>query len=373
MRTITLVAPVAPFRGGIARHSTALAAAFAEETTVHFEVQTFRRLYPRRLYPGTSDRDPALTTSASYPVRDSLNTLNPFSWRIDAKLGGIAVIPAWTFFVAPTLGAVARRFRRNGNGVIMIVHNLTDHEGARWKLAMSRWQLAAADGFVVHTEDQLRQLREHGFVQPAIVVPHPAYSDFPEPAGSLRRERALELLFFGLVRHYKGIDIALRALAASQLEDVRLTIAGEVWDHEDDLRQLLNMPELRGKVQLIDRYVSDHEAADLFARCDAVLAPYRSVTGSGVLALARRYRRPVVASDLPGFDGLVEHGGNGWKFPAEDENALSELLRHSVTREKSRAMAANLEHSAAAPTWAEYCQSILGLGEQVLSSRGSGL
>ena len=366
------MAPIAPFRGGIARHSTALATAFAEDASVQFEAQTFRRLYPRWLYPGASDRDPALSTSASYPVRHSLDTLNPFSWRIDVHSSGIVLIPAWTFFVAPVLGAVARRARREGNAVIVIVHNLTDHEGARWKLALSRWQLTAADAFVVHTEDQLRQLRDQGFDQPATVLPHPAYSDFPEPAGSLPRERALELLFFGLVRHYKGVDIALRALAGSGLTDVRLTVAGEVWDHKDSLRQLLNMPELRGKVELVDRYVSDQEAAELFARCDAVVAPYRSVTGSGVLALARRYRRPVLASDLPGFDGLVEHGRTGWLFPAEDENALANLLRNSVTRENSGAMAAYLEQSAAGTGWSEYCRSLRDLGERVLTSRNSG-
>jgi len=364
-----MVAPIAPFRGGIARHSTALAAAFAGEEQARFRVQTFKRLYPRFLYPGKSDRDVSLTTVASYPVRRSLDSLNPFTWAIGAESPDIAVIPAWTFFVAPMLGIVARRLRRSGTAIIMIVHNLSDHEGARWKLALSRWQLAAADGFVVHTEDQLRQLREQGFVQPARVIPHPAYSDFPEPRNSLPRERALELLFFGLVRHYKGVDIALRALAASGLKDVRLTIAGEVWDHKDSLRQLLDRPELRGKVELIDRYVSDEEAAELFARCDAVMAPYRAVTGSGVLALARHYGRPVLASDLPGFDGLVEHGRNGWIFPAQDEHALSSLLRTSVTRENCGAMAAYVDQSATGTGWAEYGQSLISLGEQILDSR----
>jgi glycosyltransferase involved in cell wall biosynthesis len=360
---VTLIAPVAPFRGGIAQHSTALADAFMREPDIHFQAYSFRRLYPTFLYPGETDRDPALAGKHAFPVRFTLDTLNPLTWRIPAQAGDLVVIPAWTFFVSPMFGAIARHLRRQGARVVVIAHNVTDHEGARWKAALSRWQLSAADGFIVHTADLARQLQNAGFTQPILVVPHPPYEDFPEPRGTLSREYALELLCFGLVRRYKGVDIALRALTASGLSDVRLTIAGEIWDAEEELRELAQCPALKGKVEFIDRYVSDSEAAELFARCDAVLAPYRAVTGSGVLALAQRYRRPVIASDLPSFHGLIEHGKTGLLFPSRDENALAAILRRDVTREAAEAMQKAIVRPAG-DVWGEYARAILALVRQ---------
>lgn len=360
---LTLIAPVSPFRGGIARHSEALGQAIANTPDILLTAESFARLYPRRLYPGTSDRDENLAGTAPFPVRFDIDTLNPLSWRNAAERvalrGGAAIMPAWTFFVAPTLGTIARRVRARGVRVVMIVHNAMDHETSQWKTALSSWQLKAADGFVTHTSELAEQLREAGLKQPSEVIEHPVYSDFPSAQGSLPRERKLELLCFGLVRNYKGVDIALRSLARSGLEDVRLTVAGEIWDDGEQLRRLANSSALAGKVELIDRYVSDQEAAELFARCDAVLAPYRSVTGSGVAAMARHYARPLIASDLPGLAKSVSQDQSGWLFDAGNEAALADLLRSEVTRESACAMAERIRLCPGDDGWRAYADAVI--------------
>jgi D-inositol-3-phosphate glycosyltransferase len=361
---VTLIAPVAPFRGGVARHSEALARALAARDDVVLAVECFSTLYPSWLYPGKNDRAPSSGEPLSVGVSYSIDTLNPFSWTAAAdrigRRGGIAVIPAWTFFVAPALGTIARRLRKRGMRVIMVVHNIADHEASGWKSRVSNWQLAAADGFITHTENLTGQLRAAGHEQPAAYAAHPTYSDFPAPTGSLPRERGLELLCFGLVRHYKGVDIALRALEASGLDDVRLTIAGEIWEDGETISSLAGRPRLMGKAELINRYVSDQEASELFARCDAVLAPYRSVTGSGVAAMARHFHRPLVASDLPGLREEVGGGQTGWLFEAGDHLALAALLRGHVTREAAGAMSAALSTDGG-DEWETFAGKLLDL------------
>ena len=108
--------------------------------------------------------------------------------------------------------------------------------------------------------------------------------------------------------------------------------------------------------------MSDQEAAELLARCDAVVAPYRSVTGSGVLALARRYGTPVIASDLPGLVEQVDDGETGWLFPANDEASLARVLRGSVTREAAAAMREALGRRPVAAGWDGYADAVMALG-----------
>lgn len=366
---IVLIAPVAPFRGGIARHSQALAQALAQGGDCRVRVVSFKRLYPRLLYPGASDRDPDLDPAAAggLDIAYAIDSINPLSWRNAAAVlirsrPALVVIPAWTFFVAPMLGLIARRLRRTGIRVVMIVHNASDHESSGWKDRLLGWQIATADAVITHSDDLAAQLRATGFSRPITVCQHPAYSDYPPASHALPREKALELLCFGLVRHYKGVDIALRALAISGLRDVRLTIAGEIWEDRTKIAQLIEQHGLQERVEQIDRYVSDAEAAELFARCDAVLAPYRSVTGSGVAALARHYQRPVIASDLAGFRECITDRQTGWLFPAGDEAALGQLIRAEVTRASTGALSAHLQGAANEDGWQDYARAVRDLG-----------
>jgi glycosyltransferase involved in cell wall biosynthesis len=361
--TIALIAPVPPFRGGIARHSHALAQAIARNQPGRIKVISFARLYPRLLYPGTSDRDPDSGPDKTIDVEYTIDTLNPLSWHRAAAAvirsqTRVVVIPAWTFFVAPALGWIARRLQKAGIRVVMIVHNAADHDGGKWKARLLDWQIAGADAILTHSDDLEDQLRYNRHVQPTAICPHPTYSDYPPAKQALPRERKLELLCFGLVRPYKGVDIALQALAASGLPDVRLTIAGEIWDNGSQIAKLIQKLGLQDKVEVLDRYVSDDEAAELFARCDAVLAPYRTVTGSGVAALARHYHRPVIASDLSGFRNSIVESQTGWFFPVADTTALATLLQTRVSRASAAAMEGHLQAAASNDGWQDYVQVI---------------
>ena len=145
------------------------------------------------------------------------------------------------------------------------------------------------------------------------------------------------MLFFGLVRPYKGLDLALDAVAKSGRTDLRLTIAGEFWQGLDETRALIARPGLANRVELISRYVSDVETAELFDRADAVVLPYRSVTGSAVIPTAYRFGRAVIATDLPGLAAVVRHDETGWLTPPGDVDALATIIRGLDRETTSRA------------------------------------
>jgi Glycosyltransferase len=362
--TIIILAPVAPFRGGIARHSSSLARALARTPGINLIVESFERLYPRLLYPGLDDRDRNQAALKDLTIRYDLDTLDPLSWRravtrISAHRPKLVVIPAWTFFVSPGLAAIARALRRRGIPVVQIVHNIVDHEGVWWKRWLCERQLQAADIYITHGEALADQLRTIAAERPVLICSHPAYADYPPPSTRLRREFSLELLCFGLVRPYKGVDLAIEALGSLRDKDVRLTVAGEVWGDIGEWRSLAADHGVADRVEFIPRYVSDQEAADLFDRADAVLAPYRSMSGSGVAALSAHYRRPVIASDLPGFAEIVVPGRNGWLFPAGNSAALADLIASEVTRERAAALSATMPVSADETGWDEFAAALL--------------
>lgn len=359
--TVSLVAPVANYRGGIARHSSMLARALAEQEGTELVIEGFRRLYPQSLYPGKDPRLTDATPPDGLLLRENLDTLDPRTWRRVARdiatRGGIALFPAWTFFTAPCLGWIARYVQRRGVEVVTLVHNVTDHERKGWKTRLLKWQLLASDRIVTHSQELAAAVRHAGFTGPVAIEPHPPYSDFPEPAGTMPRQHALELLCFGLVRPYKGVDIALRALATAKLADVRLTVAGEIWPDAEEVREMAAaMPQ----VELLDGYIPDEQAAELFARADAILLPYRNVTGSGVLAMARHYRRAVIASDLPALAREIEQDGLGWVFPSENEEALASLLREQVSRSSATAIATTAPDPAQSQGWSRIANLVTG-------------
>lgn len=366
-RRIAVVGPVPPIRSGVARHTAAVALALAEDTGVDLKIWSFSRQYPKRLYPGQSERAPDGQPPDGLDVIWSLDGINPMSWRrtaqeICAWKPDLVVLPAWTFFLAPALGWVARRLRGVGIECCVIVHNAFDHDdhtGSGWKARLSLWQLAQADRFVTHNEAIAQTLSNHRPDVPIRVFPHPTFEDFPDPKSTLPREAKLELLFFGLVRPYKGLDLAIQAIARSARRDIRLTVAGEFWQGLAETRNDIARLGLGDQVELIPRHVSDAETAELFDRADVVLLPYRSVTASGVIPVAYRYGRAVVASDLPGFSSVVIDGETGWLIPPEDVDALSaqiDVLDRSETDlagEKARKFSAEL-------SWERFAKLLLG-------------
>jgi len=352
---LVVIGPVAPLRGGIAQHTQSLADALANGGQLM--LISFARLYPARLFPGEAEVDPEASSPTAYPVERLLRWDRP--WRVRAWARRIAawqpegaVIAIWTVFWMPLLGLLARRLRQRGIPVVMMVHNVVDHEAAGWKRAIARWCLRQADGWVTHGSALSKAIVQTAGVaeERVFTAPHPTYDRFPPAQESPPRRAPLELLFFGLIRPYKGLDLLLEALGGLDRRDWHLTIAGEIWSEREKLEALIARPCVKDRVQLIDRYVSDQQAADLMARADYVVLPYRAATGSGVIAVAYNAGRPVVASAVGTIPDVVDPGRTGHLVPAGDVEALRAVLQ-TLSAEDAAAMAPHIREAAAGMTW----------------------
>ncbi len=339
MSRLAVIAPVHPLVSGAAQFNTAMVAALGELGPV----QTFswRRLYPPLLHRrGTHD---LVSRPTRVPAAEPLlDWADPRTWRaalrrIEAASPAALILP----WVHPVMAPPYRYLLRHapkGVARVIICHNVETHERVPLGRPLSRAVLRLADLLVVHASQQTAELAALGAGgRPILRAFHPQFcaedlSREPTPA-EVAAERArqgnpeLSLLAFGAIRPYKGIDLALAALARLPPErSVRLTVAGVFWDGGEQLRRQVAELGLEDRVELRPGFQSNQQAALLFAAADGALLPYRSATQSGVVQLAFAYGVPVIATAVGGLCEAVEHGRDGLLCPPEDAAALAAAI-----------------------------------------------
>jgi glycosyltransferase involved in cell wall biosynthesis len=357
-----LTGPVFPYRGGIAQHTTLLHRALRARGCV--ETVSFRRQYPAWLFPGKSQLEPGGAGHAEEGVQYLLEPFDLRSWvrtlrRFETAGAQAVIIPWWSSFWAPCFGFLASRLERGGTRVVVLCHNAEEHESGRLRSAVARRFLGSRNRFLAQTQADAETLRRLAPGARVAVHPHPAFHQFPEARGLLPRRARLELLFFGFVRAYKGLDLLTDAMSRLDGAHVFLTVAGEWWLKGREQRALRERLGRAANVEVLDRYVPAGEAAELFHRADAVVLPYRSATGSGVVPLAYRYGRPVIAARVAGLEEAVEDGATGRLFAPGDPAALATTIREFSAC--SPFDPARLRAGAAAMRWEGLADALLEL------------
>ena len=349
---ICLIAPIPPFRGGIAKYCHSLAREL--EGRHDLLLLSYRRQYPTILYGKKSQLDPAVNARAigegfkrlSYDI----DSASPLSWRATARqiaafAPELVIIPWWVAYWAPMYAYLVSSCRKRGIKVLFLCINVFEHEDTFLKRTLTKFILKRVDSIVVHS----RQERDAalGINSRATVVQHllPLF-DYPPVAADRVKPPTLRLLFFGFVRQYKGLDTLLQALALLQGRDVRLTVAGEFWHDKDRYLELIRTCALEGKVEIVDRYLSDDEMGGYFSRADLVVVPYRRSITSGVIATAYGFGKPVLATAVGNFGDVVKDGYTGKLVPPNDPQALAAGIRWFLEN-RSLDFAANIAAFAA--------------------------
>lgn len=361
---IALVGPVLPFRGGIAQYTTELQRALTGKCAL--QTISYHRQYPAWLYPGKSDREPGKESWREPGVDYILDALNPWSWRHAVRVIALdrcelAVFDWWTLFWAPAIALMARSLRRRGVRVAFICHNLFDHDAGLIKRKLAKLLLSPPDAYLVHSTDQKKSL-ESAFPGKTVVMhPIPPYNQFPPPSLKLPKRGRLELLFFGFIRPYKGLEVLVDALARIDDAQVYLTVVGEPWCQPDELRKRIK--DMRApNVELHLDYVDERMAADFFGRADLVVLPYLSASGSAVAATAFHYGCPILATRTGGFPDVIDEGKTGVLVAPGSVEALADAIRQSTRTELAK-MRLNVHAQKARFTWDSLAERIVQLAQ----------
>ncbi|MBQ7575248.1 MAG: glycosyltransferase [Bacteroidales bacterium] len=325
-----------PFRGGIAQFNADLYEALAAQGH-EVKAFTFTVQYPSFLFPGKTQY---VTEQDKAKVIDSqavLNTANPFSYlsaarKIAAWKPDILVMKYWMSYLAPSLGTVARILRKRGVKVITILDNVIPHEQKFFDKPFSRWFLNQNSGCIAMSDSVLADMLSLTPDKPHLLVNHPLYDHFGERIG--RAEAAAKLgidpdrrtlLFFGLIRDYKGLDLLIDAMPLLP-EDCQLVIAGESYgSFEKYEAQIADSPS-RERIKVFNRYIGDEEVPAFFSAADLCVLPYKSATQSGITAISTHFGVPVVATPVGGLPQSVGETGIGVMTEGVSAEAIAKAV-----------------------------------------------
>lgn len=342
---VVIIGPGHPLRGGLATFNQRLANEFIREgytcTLYSFSLQ-----YPSFLFPGTTQYS-SEPPPEGLTILSRINSVNPLNWvsvgnELRRLRPDIIVVRYWLPFMGPALGTILRRVRKNGHTrVIAITDNVIPHEKRPGDVPFTRYFLKACDAFITMSEKVMKDLRTFEAGKPATQVAHPLYDNFGEPIprktarASLRQKGVVigddekVLLFFGFIRAYKGLDIALRAMADERVgtAGIRLLVAGEFYEDAKPYQELIAELKIADRLILCTDFIPDSEVRNYLCAADAVIQPYRNATQSGVTPLAYHFEKPMIVSNVGGLPALVPHEKVGLVAEPEPGAMADAILR----------------------------------------------
>ena len=327
--------------------------------------------YPKLLFPGKTQYVADGDTAVPVESEALLSTVNPFTWRKTARAirewgAELLIVRYWMSWFAPSLGAVARHLGGSCK-VIAVMDNVIPHESHFFDKPLTRWFLKAVDGCITLSDEVAADLLRWKPDARYTVLPHPVYTHFGDKLPRLEAERALgldsslkTLLFFGLIRKYKGLDILLEAFGGLP-EDYQLLIAGEAYGDFSEYARAIEANPNRERIKLVEKYIPDSEVGLYFSAADAVVLPYRSATQSGVGALASWFEVPMIVTDTGSLRRSVEGRGTGMVVDKAESSCVREgILRFFNTPGLREKCISNILEEKKRLSWSEFCKGITG-------------
>ncbi len=342
---LSLIGPVYPYRGGIAHFTTMLVKELSAKCTL--QTISFKQLYPSWLYPGTSDKEPR--QDASLPdAQYLLDPLNPFSWWKTTRAilqfrPDVVVIEWWTTYLSPAYLFLIFWLKRGGIPVLFLIHNVLPHELKHVDPFLASLVLRRGQGYIVLTKNEKKRLLDLiPSIGPIEICTHPTFDIFTKQRISKQEARnKLDLpkdmpilLFFGIVRPYKGVEYFVQSLAHLVARDIDVftMIVGEWWMDQSYCREIIHSSGLDDQVRIVDRYVPNEEVGYYFSAADVFIAPYTGGTQSGSVKIALAFDLPLVVTEHIA-EGI--QGANPdllYVVPLQDSVAIADALERHLEK-----------------------------------------
>ena len=352
-----VIGPTYPFRGGIAQYTTLLTRHLRKAHEVR--LISFTRQYPKWLYPGRTDRDPSPNPLVE-PAEHLIDSLNPLTWLKTVRTirqfkPDRVIMQWWVPFWTPHWAMISRMVNAP---ITFITHNALPHEPSRFDRLAVRVGMGAADHIIAQAQSDARTLADLFPRTPITVTPHPTYAELGSAAVEITRPDKPLLLFCGIVRPYKGLDILLDALPiVLEKMDVHLAIVGEMWDGGEAYREQIE--RLGENVTVEDAYVSNERLSGWIRAADLVVLPYRSATQSGIVQMAFGLGTPVLATRVGGLLDVIDDGVTGLLVDPESAAALASAIVRYFSDGLGNEMCVNIGRTRNQFSWERLCEIVV--------------
>ncbi len=322
---IVILGSAYPLRGGgLSTFNERLAREFMTQGH-RVTIYTFSLQYPSFLFPGKTQysTEPA---PQDLDIKVAVNSINPLNWlkignELKALRPDLLVVRYWIPFLGPALGTICSIVKKNKHTrIVCIADNIVPHEKRPGDRILTSYFLRSVHAFITMSERVMSDLYSFKTGNPAILTDHPLYDNFGEAVSKedARRHLGLPLhdkiiLFFGFIRHYKGLDMLFEAMASDAIRNsgIKLLVAGEFYQDSKPYLAQLEKLGIKDSVMLHSGFISDQEVRYYCCAADFIVQPYRQATQSGVTPLAYHFEIPMIVTNVGGLPAMVKQGVTG--------------------------------------------------------------
>ena len=377
LKKIVLVGPVYPYKGGISHYTGLMYRALRSRYDV--SMVSYKMQYPKFLFK-KEQKDYSNDTFKIDGTNYWIHTANPLNLvgtagKIRREKPDLVIFQWWHPYFAPCYWILCRLLGRCR--ILFVCHNVFPHERFPMDRFLTKLVLRRGDYFITHSktdaEDLLGIEKNAAYVQAVL----PTYNAFKFEGMGKEKARGIlnldkdeyVLLFFGLVRKYKGLKHLLKAmpLLRDLKKQVKLLVVGDFGSDRQEYMDLIDVLGIQDMLEIHAGYIPDKEVEKYFAASDLVALPYESATQSGIVQIAYGFEKPVVVTDVGGLPDVVTDGETGYVVEPRNPDALAEAVRRYFEEGKEEEFRRNIEHEAYKYSWdrmTEHVERLYGRNEK---------
>ncbi|RLD33727.1 MAG: glycosyl transferase family 1 [Bacteroidetes bacterium] len=375
---IVIVGPGYPIRGGLSVINEAMCRAFNKEGH-KASIVTYKMQYPSFLFPGK-------TQLADGPPPEGLeihvlmNSVNPINWvsvagKINKMKPDLVIFRQWIPFMGPSFGTISR-FLDKKIKVFTVVDNLYPHEKRPLDKFLTNYFLKTCDGFLTFSRTVKEQL-EDVYTKEVLFTPHPMDDNLGNPVPRAEACKYLNinpekkyLLFFGLVRKYKGLDLLLKSIDHPEIRrlGIQLLVVGEFYDNPEDYYEIIREKGLEDIVQVTNKFVPVEDVKYYFSAADLVTQTYHSATQSGITQIAYNFNCPMLVTNVGGLSEYVPNGKVGYVVE-KDTDEISAAIADFFKNNRKEDFVKNVREEKKKYGWDIFVKRVLEMYEKEVRSK----
>ena len=341
---IVIVGTFPPYRGGISNFYQTLYEKLSHShdvTAINFSLQ-----YPNTLFPGKSQFDN--NQKSDLNIERIINSINPYSWYKVAKKiielkPDIIIYKYWMPFFAPSFGTIIRLIKKKINiRSLVICDNIIPHESRFFDNKLTKYFFKCIDYFIVMSKSVENDLLSLFPDAKYVYTPHPLYDIFGEGINKVDSRRKLKInenkliLFFGLIRPYKGLDLLIRAadVLKKNLTDFKILAIGDCYENPEPYSNMIDEHNINDIFDLKLKFVPHNEVSLYFSAADIIVLPYKSATQSGIVPVAYHFNKPVIVTNVGGLSEIVQEGKTGYIVEPESVEIANSIVKYYNNSDK---------------------------------------
>lgn len=372
MSKIFIIGPAYPLRGGPAQFNENLCAELNKEGH-DAQIISYSLQYPNFLFPGSSQFETSGKAPLGIKIHTLINTVNPFNWFkvarfIKKEKPDFILFRYWLPFFGPALGTIGRLVKSKTK-VLALTDNIIPHEKRFGDKSFTKYFVNSCHGFIAMSKTVLNDISKFSGTTNKAYSPHPMYETYGPAVSMEEARKKLNLnandkiiLFFGLIRHYKGLDILMEAMAHPEIkkENIKLLIAGEFYEDKQPYLDLIQKHNLQDQVILHDKFIANDEVRYYFCASNLVAQTYRNATNSGVTMVGYFYEKPMLVTNVGGLAEIVPDNKCGYVVETLVPK-ISEKIIEYFSQNKENEFTNNVRVEKKKYEWMEFIRVLLQL------------